>query len=243
MHKPLTRQAFRRSRLVSVAVTATVLTTIMAGPVFALSTLPPAENVDQLEADSAPAAAEEAPAAEDGEDTGGDTLIEKVAPLVEKLTGSSDEIVKDLSTLPEPVARMRQLIMAAAASGDLSAVATLMNPGPNQTTIGPDDSGNDLATALKDMSGDEDGMEILAIMLDVLSTGYAHVGKGSPDEAYVWPYFVRAPIDQLSPPEKVDLMRIVTAGDYSGMLEFGGYNFYRIGISPDGQWRFFLAGD
>jgi hypothetical protein len=27
------------------------------------------------------------------------------------------------------------------------------------------------------------------------------------------------------------------------MQEFGGYNFYRLGISPDGKWKFFTAGD
>ena len=47
----------------------------------------------------------------------------------------------------------------------------------------------------------------------------------------------------LSPPEKVELLRIVTAGDFADMQEFGGYNFYRVGIAPDGQWKFFVAGD
>ena len=27
------------------------------------------------------------------------------------------------------------------------------------------------------------------------------------------------------------------------MKEFGGYNFYRLGITPDGKWKFFTAGD
>jgi hypothetical protein len=28
-----------------------------------------------------------------------------------------------------------------------------------------------------------------------------------------------------------------------GMEETGNYNFYRIGISPDGQWKFVAGGD
>jgi hypothetical protein len=27
------------------------------------------------------------------------------------------------------------------------------------------------------------------------------------------------------------------------MQEFGGYNFYRLGITADGKWKFFTAGD
>lgn len=219
-------------------------------PALALSQLPPADGVSTTEETEIPAAPIEEPS-QDGQsaeeevlpDEGGDTLIEKIEPLVDKLTGKDNgDVSHDLSALPEPVARMRELIMTAAAKGDLKGVATLMNPGPEQTSIGIDDSGNDFETALRDMSGDPKGMEILAIMLDVLSTGYAHVGTGS-EEAYVWPYFVRSDINALTPAEEVELMRIVTAGDYAGMLEFGGYNFYRIGITPDGRWRFFLAGD
>ena len=38
-------------------------------------------------------------------------------------------------------------------------------------------------------------------------------------------------------------MRLVTAGDVASMQEFGSYNFYRVGITPDGQWKFFIGGD
>jgi hypothetical protein len=153
------------------------------------------------------------------------------------------DISMDIAKAPEPVRKLRQAIMDAARAGDLAKVASLMDPGPNHTDIGPDDSGNDLQTALKDMSGDGDGLEILSIMLDLLSTGYAHVNVGTPDEAYVWPYFTEKKLDTLTPSEKVDLMRIVTAGDFADMLEYGGYNFYRIGITPDGHWKFFLSGN
>jgi hypothetical protein len=27
------------------------------------------------------------------------------------------------------------------------------------------------------------------------------------------------------------------------MKQFGAYIFYRVGIAPDGQWAFFVAGD
>jgi hypothetical protein len=47
----------------------------------------------------------------------------------------------------------------------------------------------------------------------------------------------------LTPPQKVELFRIVTGADYRDMLAFGAYSFYRVGIGPDGTWHFFVAGD
>lgn len=151
------------------------------------------------------------------------------------------EVLSDVSKIPAPVARMRELIVEAAASGDIERLRPLLGKGPTQTQVGEGDE--DPIKTLKSLSGDGEGMEILAIMLDVLSTGFVDVDKGTPDELYVWPYFAEKPLSSLTPPEKVDLLRLVTAGDYAGMEEFGSYNFYRIGITPDGQWKFFIGGD
>ncbi len=101
----------------------------------------------------------------------------------------------------------------------------------------------DPIAALKSLSGDQDGIEVLAILLDLMSTGFVLADKGTPEEAYVWPYFAEKPLSSLTAPEKVDLFRLVTAGDFAGMEEFGSYNFYRVGITPDGRWKFFVAGD
>ena len=101
----------------------------------------------------------------------------------------------------------------------------------------------DPIAALKSYSGDPDGLEVLAIIIDLLSTGYAHIDAGTPDEAYVFPYFAGKPLNTLTAPEKVELLRIITAGDLADMQEYGNYSFYRVGISPDGKWKFFTAGD
>ena len=39
---------------------------------------------------------------------------------------------------------------------------------------------------------------------------------------YVWPYFARYPIDKLTPPQLVELFKLVFAGDYQTMLADGG---------------------
>ena len=33
------------------------------------------------------------------------------------------------------------------------------------------------------------------------------------------------------------------SGDYDDMKSYGAYIFYRVGITPDGHWQFFVAGD
>ncbi|MGF9562468.1 hypothetical protein [Neorhizobium sp. JUb45] len=151
------------------------------------------------------------------------------------------EIIHDFSKLPEPVRKLREAIVEAAASGDVERMRPIMDPGA-QKTDGPDQNEDPIET-LKSFSGDTEGLEILAIMLDLMQTGVARIEAGTPDEVYVWPYFVGKPLNELTPPEKVDLLRIVTAGDLAAMDEAGGYNFYRIGISPDGKWKFIVSGD
>ncbi|MDL2404479.1 hypothetical protein PY650_02175 [Rhizobium calliandrae] len=159
--------------------------------------------------------------------------------------GKQAEILFDISKVPEPVRKLREMIVEAAASGELERLRPLMNVGGglNQTQVTADDPGEDPIKTLHDLSGDPDGIEILSILLDIMSTGFAHIGQGTSDEMYVWPYFAEKDIKTLTAPEKVDLMRIVTAGDFSDMLEFGGYNFYRVGITPDGKWKFFTSGE
>ncbi len=153
------------------------------------------------------------------------------------------EVLRDIDSAPEPVRRMRQLMIEAASSGDVSRLRGLLNPGPNQTQVLSPGDDSDPVEQLKSLSGDSEGVEILAIMIDILSTGFVRRDAGTPDEVYVWPYFAEKSITTLSGPEKVDLLRIVTAGDFASMLEYGNYNFFRIGISPDGQWKFFTGGD
>lgn len=213
----------------------------------------PGQKVQQ-----APPAANEPPAEspEEEDSTTGTTGLPLPDPLINKEADSSGEaakaapddsapveVIRDIKKAPEPVQRMRQLIVEAAASGDIERLRSLMNPGPNQTQVTVGESADDPIAFLKSLSGDQEGIEILAILLDIVSTGFVHAGQGTADEMYVWPYFAEKSLTSLTPPEKVELLRIVTAGDFADMLEFGGYNFYRIGITPDGQWKFFVAGD
>lgn len=153
------------------------------------------------------------------------------------------EIRRDLSSLPFPVRRMRELILEATLSGDIEKLRPLIGYGVDVTMLSLGGIEEDPLNFLKSLAGDENGHEILAILAEVLESGYVLMDEGTDEELYVWPYFFAWPLDKLTPPQKVELYRLVTYGDYEDMESFGAYIFYRLGITPRGRWRFFVAGD
>jgi hypothetical protein len=150
------------------------------------------------------------------------------------------EIITDLSRLPAPVARTRERILTTARSGDLKQLAALVNEA--RPVFSFTDEKDPLAF-WKTNYPDSDGVEVLSIVTLIFDLGFVRVDAGTPQEMYVWPYFVRMPLGALTPQQRVELFRIVTGADYRDMLGFGAYAFYRVGIAPDGTWHFFVAGD
>jgi hypothetical protein len=153
------------------------------------------------------------------------------------------EIVYDLERLPHPAKRMRELIIEACKGGDIEQLRLLIGKGDSATQLALGGIEGDPIAYLKELSGDKEGQEILAILEEVLSAGYVHLDVGTPAELYVWPYFFAIPLDRLDAKQRVELFKIVTAGDYEDMKTFGSYIFYRVGITPEGRWSFFVAGD
>ena len=152
------------------------------------------------------------------------------------------EVLYDLSKLPAPVASLRQSIIEAAATGDPEKLRPIIEASrpPPQLSL---DEFDDPIAFLKSSSGDDGGREILAILSEVLEAGYVHVNAGTAEEMYVWPYFAYYPVDKLTPPQLVELFKLVYAGDYEDMKAYGAYQYYRVGIAPDGTWKFFMTGD
>ncbi len=153
------------------------------------------------------------------------------------------QVLYDLSSLPEPTRRMRELIIEACKSGDIEKLRPLIGSGDSMTQLSLADIDGDPIEFLKTVSGDSEGQEILAILEEVLSTGYVHLDAGTPQELFVWPYFFAMPLDRLDGRQRVELFKLVTSSDYEDMKQFGAYIFYRTGITPDGRWVFFVAGD
>jgi hypothetical protein len=153
------------------------------------------------------------------------------------------DILYDVEVLPEPVRRMRTRIMEACLTGDIEQLRPLISGGEDGTQLSFASITGDPIEFLKNLSGDDEGQEILAILYEVLAAGFVHVDEGTASEAYVWPYFFAVPLQELDKRQRVELFKIVTAGDYEDMKSFGAYIFYRVGISPEGRWVFFVAGD
>jgi hypothetical protein len=158
-------------------------------------------------------------------------------------TGPLPEVIYDLERLPPDVKRMRELLIEAARSGDIEKLRPLIGLGGDMTQLSLAGVEGDPIEHLRSLSGDTEGREILAIMEEVLSAGYVHLDAGGAEELYVWPYFFAIPLDRLDARQHVELFKIVTAGDYEDMKNFGSYIFYRLGITPDGRWAFFVAGE
>ncbi|TWG94671.1 hypothetical protein L598_003500000120 [Mesorhizobium sp. J18] len=172
---------------------------------------------------------------------------EAPAPNIERPDIDPDEplpeVLYDLDRLPEPVRRMHELIVEACRSGDVEKLRPLLGTGDDGTQISLGGLEGDPIDFLRELSGDDEGQEILAILLEVLEAGFVHLNQGDPSEIYVWPYFFALPLDKLDARQRVELFTLVTAGDYQDMKTFGAYIFYRVGITPEGRWLFFVAGD
>ncbi|MCP3055129.1 hypothetical protein [Aurantimonas marianensis] len=145
--------------------------------------------------------------------------------------------------LPAPVRYLREKLIAIAKAGEIEKLRPYIESGEDGTVLSFGDVAGDPIEFLKQTSGDGQGLEILAILRELLEAGHVRVEPGADDEIYVWPYFTQVAIDSLSKPQLVELFELVTAGDYEQMKEFGAYNFYRLGISPEGRLSFFVAGD
>jgi hypothetical protein len=152
------------------------------------------------------------------------------------------EIITDLTRLPVAVARMRERILAAARSGDLQKLVTVMQSNETMPVFSFSNE-KDPAAYWRRNYPDSGGIELLSILITVLETGFVHAERGTPQEVYLWPYFARTRLTSLTPEQKVELFRLITGSDFKEMVEFGAYQFYRLGIGPDGTWHFFVAGD
>lgn len=205
-------------------------------------TLPPVDQVPIPDSTTTPPADDEpdTPMVPDGTEPDGTAPDDgaQVDP-----NGPLPEVFYDLAKLPESVRTKHQAIIDACKTGDVEKLRPLLDTGENGTQLSFGGVDGDPIAYLKELSGDDGGQEILAILEEVLSAGYVHLDAGTPNDMYVWPYFIAIPLDRLTASQRVELFKIVTAGDYEDMKNYGSYIFYRVGITPEGKWSFFVAGD
>lgn len=152
------------------------------------------------------------------------------------------EPISDLTQLTEKARKTRERILEAAKTGDIGKVATVMQSNEMMPVFSFGGERNPVEF-WKSSYPDSEGIEVLAILIEILEMPFVHVDKGTPQEMFVWPYFYAMPLGKLTPEQKVELFRLVTGTDWREMSDFGAYIFFRVGISPDGVWHFFVAGD
>ena len=153
-------------------------------------------------------------------------------------SGETPQVLYDFNELPDPVKRMLQQIADAAQSGDIEKMRPVFESNelkPMVTTAYVDDP----IAFWKKASADGTGRDVLAAMLNVMTSGFVRKGQGR-DEIFVWPYFAETDLSKLTPAQEVELYRILSPELALQMKNAGKYNYYRLGISPTGVWQYFM---
>lgn len=169
-------------------------------------------------------------------------LKKKHQARITQLKATRPKVVYDLSVLPKQVLRMRNAIIHAARSGRIETLRPVLESNELMPifSFGPD---KDPIGYWKKASADGTGRDIMADMVRVFSSGFVRVDPGTPKETYIWPYHFVYPLDRLTPRQEVELYLLITGDERKNMSDAGGYIGFRGGISPDGTWQFFVAGD
>jgi len=152
--------------------------------------------------------------------------------------GGGAEVLYDFTALPDPVKHMLMAIAGAAESGNIEAMRPVFESNELKPMVSASFVDDPIAF-WKKASADGTGRDLLAAMLNVLSSGYVRKGQGK-DEIFVWPYFAETDLAKLTPAQEVELYRIVPPELALAMKKSGKYSYYRLGVSPSGVWQYFL---
>ena len=152
------------------------------------------------------------------------------------------EISADISALPAPVQATRRALIDAARSGDIEALRPIIaaqDYPPNVSFGDPEDA----VDHLRSESEDEEGRQILGLLLDLLEQPYAFHPDSGGETYYIWPYLAELDPNALTPEQTVDAYRLLDSAELEDMKQFGGWYYWRLFISETGEWSAFIAGD
>src|SRR5688572_11502178 len=133
------------------------------------------------------------------------------------------EILRDPKILPTEVERIRQAILQAATSGNIDAMRVPVEMNEIPPVIAAEKTGDPIAYWRK-ISGDGEGREILAVLIQLFRSGFVRQGQGTNEELYIWPYFAETPLDQLTPAQEVELLTLVPPERFKAMKQAGKYD-------------------
>jgi hypothetical protein len=156
-------------------------------------------------------------------------------------SATDQEVAYGAAKLPAPVAEMREAILAAVRQGKIEELRHAYELNELKPELGPEPVGDPVAH-WKKISGDGEGLEVLAALGEILDAGYVAVPFGRDLEnnrIYVWPYFAEVPLQKLTPAQQVELLRLVPPAVAKEMLQTGRYTYWRLAIGADGTWHHF----
>lgn len=140
------------------------------------------------------------------------------------------------AALPAAVATTRDSILEAAAAGDVGSLADLALAGSGSFTYSFGGNNPPSREELLEAWQDPELLETMVTLLNL-----PHTTKQAEGETiYAWPSaFSDNPTDE----DWVAVEVLYSEEEIAQMKQFGGYTGYRIGITDQGDWIFFVAGD
>jgi hypothetical protein len=148
----------------------------------------------------------------------------------------------NLDFLPQAVREKREQLIAAAKSGDILQLKLIFDAEPAPPTVSYGDPDDPIAY-LKSESADGEGIEILAILRNLLDAPYAAMDGGD-GTLYIWPYLaVMEDLSKLTPDQLVDGYRVAGYETFNQQREYGGWLYWRVFMNERGELQAFVAGD
>lgn len=138
--------------------------------------------------------------------------------------------------LPQVVTTTRERVFAAAMSCDYAQLEKLASAGPKEFSFSFGNPAGGPAAFWRE--AEERGEPVMAWLANVLTMPYGRVG-----EQYVWPFAHALDFAQLTVEQEALLREHFSESDTAAWKQAGGYMGYRVGIDPDGEWLFLVAGD
>jgi hypothetical protein len=143
----------------------------------------------------------------------------------------------DQDGLPAPVAETRRAMAAAAVACDYVTLAALAGPDLN-TSFGGGGFDN---IPMWEEEGTYPALELLVKLFD---TPFAVQDFEDSPRYYVWPSaFAYDSWEEIPAADLEALLSVYTQEELDQIATFGSYAGWRIGITEDGVWQFFVAGD
>ncbi len=152
------------------------------------------------------------------------------------------QISDDISALPDNVRATRAALINAARTGDIEKLRPIIEDQefPPNVSFGEFDDALDY---LKFASEDDDGRQILGLLVDLLDQPYAFYPDSGGETTYIWPYLSEIDPNDLTPAQQVDAYRLLNTEQIEELKEFGAWYYWRLYISETGEWTVFVAGD